>query len=177
MDQQHTELSARFMAERHALLAFIYALVQRADVAEDIFQEVWLRLADATRRDIVIDDPPRWFRGVARNLILHHWRAEKRVRVIVDSQLLDLVEQAFSEQDPFAEAMELRRSSLMACVSALPANAKEVLRLKYSDDLTADEVGKRLSRSSASIQMLLSRLRRSLEKCVNLRMGIHQGTA
>ncbi len=170
MDQRRMELSARFMAERHALLAYIHALVQRADVAEDIFQEVWLRLADAADRDVAIADAPAWFRGVARNLVLHHWRSGRRARVVVDSELLDLVDRAFAEQDPHAEELERRRLGLQACLRELPAHAKEVLRLKYVADLTAEEVGARLQRSSASVLMLLSRLRRSLEDCVNRRL-------
>lgn len=177
MDTRLKELSTRFMAERHGLMAYIYGLVQQAEVAEDVFQEVWLRLADAAGRGVAIDHPPRWFRGVARNIILHHWRTEKRARVIVDSELLDLVDQAFAEQESEGGELERRRRGLQECLRELPAHAKEVLRLKYVADLTADEVGARLSRSSASVLMLLSRLRRGLEDCVNRRMRLSGGAA
>jgi RNA polymerase sigma-70 factor (ECF subfamily) len=170
MDQQRTQLTGRFMAERHALMAYIHALVQRAEVAEDIFQEVWLRLADAAERGVAIDDPPRWFRGVARNLVLHHWRSEQRSRVIVDSGLLDLIDQAFSEQDELHDALASRRLGLRACISELPEHAKEVLRLTYVVDLSAEAVAAKLERTSASVLMMLSRLRRSLEECVNRRL-------
>ncbi len=177
MDQRHTDLTASFLADRHGLMAYIQALVQRTDVAEDVFQEVWLRVADAAKRNIPITDPARWCRGVAKNVVLHHWRSEKRARVIVDSELLHLVDRAFAEQDPYAEELELRRHGLRACVGELPEHAKEVLRLKYVVDLTAEEVGARVQRTTASVLMLLSRLRRSLEECVDRRVRSHEGRA
>ena len=177
MEQRLTELTTRFMAERHVLMAYIYGLVQQADVADDIFQEVWLRLAEAANRGTEIVDPPSWFRGVARNLVLHHWRGERRARVIVDSAILDLVDQAFAEHDHQVDALEQRRRCLRACLAELPDHAKEVLRLKYLADLTANQVGERMRRSSASVLMLLSRVRRSLEECVTRRLRGQEGHA
>src|SRR3954465_3086190 len=97
-------LSSRFMAERHALLGFIYGMTRDLAAAEDILQEVWLRLADVAQSGEPLTHPGRWGRGVAKNLILHYWRDRRTARGVADSELLDLVEQAMNEaQDHWAE--------------------------------------------------------------------------
>ncbi len=78
MTDRINSLSTRFMAERHSLMGFIYGMVRELATAEDLFQEVWIRLQAAVERGEPIADPGKWCRGVARNLILHYWRDQRR---------------------------------------------------------------------------------------------------
>src|SRR5439155_6359944 len=97
MTERMKALTTRFVTERHALMGFIYGMVRNLAAAEDIFQEVWIRLQEATERGDAIADPAKWSRGVAKNLILHYWRDQRGAKVVADSELLDLVEQALDE--------------------------------------------------------------------------------
>ena len=45
-----TELAAQFMAQRHSLTACIEGLVRDPAAAEDVFQEVWICLAEAAEK-------------------------------------------------------------------------------------------------------------------------------
>jgi RNA polymerase sigma-70 factor (ECF subfamily) len=160
-------LSARFMAERHALMGFIYGMIRDLAVAEDLLQEVWIRLAEAAERGEQIADPAKWCRGVARNLILHYWREKRTAKVIADSELLELVEQALNEnQDHWAE----RRQALMECIDRLPEKAKRLLRMKYEQGLSFAGMAQRLRRSVDSLKMALCRVRRALLECVERRL-------
>ena len=58
MPQTLRILSSEFLAGRHELMAFVYGLVRDPQAAEDIFQEVWIRLAEAAEQETVAD-PPR----------------------------------------------------------------------------------------------------------------------
>jgi hypothetical protein len=51
------------MGQRHSLTALIEGLVRDPAAAEDIFQEVWIRLVDAAEKGTEIQDLPRWCRG------------------------------------------------------------------------------------------------------------------
>lgn len=169
MTDRMKTLSSQLMAERHSLMGFIYGMVRDLAAAEDIFQEVWIRLAEAAERDEPIADPGRWCRGVARNLILHHWRSSRASRVIVDSELLELVEQAMNEsQDPWAE----RRHALMMCIDRLPQPSKELLRMKYDQGLSFAAMAQMLCRSIDSLKMALSRVRRVLQECAERRLRL-----
>jgi RNA polymerase sigma-70 factor (ECF subfamily) len=160
-------LSACFMAERHALLGFIYGMVHDLSVAEDLLQEVWVRLAEVAEREEPIADPAKWCRGVARNLILHHWREKRTAKVIADSELLDLVAQAFNENpDYWAE----RRQALMECIERLPGRSKRLVEMKYDQGLSFAAMAQQLRRSVDSLKMALCRVRRALLECAERRL-------
>src|SRR5690349_15016359 len=56
-------LNSAFVRERHALLGFVLGLVRDRAAAEEIVQEVWIRLARSADRGAEIQQPARWFRG------------------------------------------------------------------------------------------------------------------
>ena len=172
MEPQERQLTSQLLASRHSLFAFIHGIVRSTHDAEDIFQEVYLRFADAVRRGVEIQDPARWCRGTARNLILHHWRSQRNAKVVMDSELFDLIELAFGEQDDGTDYWLTRQQALSDCVGELPPHSRDLLRLKYDEDLTADGVAGRLSRSAASVLMALSRLRRSLRECAEKKLRL-----
>jgi len=167
MTERLKSLSSRFVAERHALLGFIYGMIRDLAAAEDILQEVWIRLAEAAERDERIDDPARWCRGVARNLILHHWRDQRAAKVVADTELLDLVEQALSEHhDHWTD----RRQALMACIDRLPERSKQLLQMKYEQGLSFASMAEQLGRSLESLKMALCRVRTVLVECAERRL-------
>ena len=166
------ELSSQFLSDRYGLMAFIYGLLRDPTAAEDIFQEVWVKLAEAAERGRAIDDMPAWCRGVARNLILRHWNEAKRVVVTADSELLAAVEQAFAEQDALRSVWQARRETLVACIRDLPGHARELLALKYEQGLTAATIAERLGGSVDRLFVTLSRLRHSLAECIERRLRL-----
>jgi len=167
MSERIKTLSARFVAERHYLMGFIYGMVRDLAAAEDILQEVWIRLAEAAERGESILEPGRWCRGVAKNLILHYWRDKRTAKVIADSELLDIVEKAFEEnEEPWLE----RRQALMKCIDGLPGKSKQLLRLKYDQGLSFADMAQRLRRSKDSLKMALHRVRQALVACVEKRL-------
>jgi len=160
-------LSTRFMAERHALMGFIYSMVRDLAGAEDILQEVWIRLAEAAERGEPIADAAKWWRGVAKNLILHYWREKRTAKVIADSELLDLVEQALNEQPAAADE---RRQALMECIDHLPEKSKQLLQMKYEQGLSFAFMAERLQRSIDSLKMAVCRVRQALLECAERKL-------
>ncbi len=163
--------NAEFVSRRHELFGFIYALVRDVHDAEDLVQEVWLRFAAALENGTRIEKPAAWCRGTAKNLILHHWRDQANAKVLVDSELVDLVELAFSEHEHDSDLWQSRRQALADCVAALPEKSKRLLILRYERGQPVAKVAEALDQSLGSIMMALSRLRRSLQKCVNDKLG------
>ena len=161
------ELAAQFMGQRHSLTAFIEGLVGDPAAAEDIFQEVWIRLAEAAEKGTEIEDLPRWCRGVARNLILHYWRDRRGDREIADSRIVEFVETAFAEQAGAVEHWLDRRKALAGCIDRLPDHARELLRMKYDQGRSMAEIGRLLRRSLNGVMVSLSRLRHALSDCVD----------
>ncbi len=167
MTERLAELSAQFVTERHALLGFIYSMVRNLAAAEDILQEVWLRLAQAAQRHEPIEHTGRWCRGVAKNLILHYWREKRVARILADQELLELVEQALTEHD---DSWRERRQALMECIDLLPERSRQLLVLKYDRGLTFAAMAGLLRRTKESLKMALCRIRQTLLECAERKL-------
>lgn len=165
MDAQSKALSSLFLKQRHALQTFIRSMLRDDDAAEDVFQEVWLQFADAQQKGTEIQNLAKWSRGVARNLILKHWRRQRTSKVIADSEMLELVEEAFDEQDDREAYWESRRKALKACMKKLPEKSRQILDLRYEGDQPVAAVAEGLGKTTASVMMMLSRIRKSLSAC------------
>jgi DNA-directed RNA polymerase specialized sigma24 family protein len=148
MAERIKALSSRFVAERHALMGFIYGMIRDLAAAEDILQEVWLRLAEAAERDEPMRD-------------------RRAPKVVADSELLDLVERALDEhQDHWAD----RRQALMECIDRLPEKSKQLLHMKYNQGLSIAAIAERLQRSVDGLKMALCRVRQALLDCAEQKL-------
>src|SRR6185503_7096844 len=66
MSETLKQITTEFLASRHQLMSFIYGLVRDPQVAEDIFQEAWLKLAGALEKGVVIEHQGKWCRKAAK---------------------------------------------------------------------------------------------------------------
>jgi RNA polymerase sigma-70 factor (ECF subfamily) len=173
VDRQQ-QLMAEFVASRHSLFAFIHGFVRNAHDSEDLFQEVWVRLSRALTEGAEIQDQAKWCRGVARNLILHYWRDRKSDKVIADSELMDLVEQAFEEEQHRPDYWRARREAVAECMEVLPERARQLLRLKYTEGLSAEAAGAKIRQTAAAVLMALSRVRRALRECAEAKLKLRE---
>jgi RNA polymerase sigma-70 factor (ECF subfamily) len=114
-------------------------------------------------------DPAKWCRGVAKNLILHYWRDKRVGKVVADSELLDLVEQALNEQP---DDWSGRRQALMECIDRLPGKSRQLLQLKYDQGLSFAAMAGRLKRSVDGLKMALCRVRRVLLECAQRKLRL-----
>jgi RNA polymerase sigma-70 factor (ECF subfamily) len=177
MNERTQHITAQFLADRHRLMAFIHGLLRDPQTAEDVFQEVWLKLSAELEKGTLIENPPAWCRTVARNLILMHWRSRKTSRVIVDSTLtefLDFVEQAFAENETVDETGPERRRALAGCLRALPEKSRRLITLKYEQELPLKEIAGAVGQSTDAVIKTLVRLRQALAACVEKRLKLQE---
>lgn len=165
------EPTSEFLAHRDALAGFILGLTRDTHVAEDIFQEVWLRFAKALEGREEIRNVFSWSRTVARRLVIDHWRKNQSSQLVFNSELAELMEQAFDEQDSHHDIWRDRLRALEECVKNLPDYSKEILRLKYEKNYTAREEARETNRTVNAVLMALSRLRQILAQCVSEKLG------
>jgi RNA polymerase sigma-70 factor (ECF subfamily) len=168
------QLTNEFLASRHGLYGFIYGLVRNTHDAEDVLQEVWLRFFNAVAEGVEIQDQAKWCRGTARNLILHYWRDRRDDKVIVDQELLDLAELAYTEQDRNSPYWSMREQALRECMDGLPERFKHLLRLKYCMGLSAEAVAEELRQSVAATFKTLSRVRQALRECAQKKLDLQR---
>lgn len=171
------QITAQFLADRHRLMSFIHGLLRDPQTAEDIFQEVWSKLAAELENGGDIENPPAWCRTVARNLILMHWRTQKNSKVVVDSMLVEFVEfvdQAYAENDAVNDVGPERQRALSECLSALPEKSRRLLTLKYEQGLSLNAIAAAVAQSTDSVIKALLRLRHALGVCVEKKLKLQQ---
>ncbi len=166
--------AAEFIRERHQLGAFVYGLLRDAHLAEDVLQEVWLRLAAEMEKGTTPMNQAAWCRAVARNLILQHWERQRSAKVVTDSALLesflDRVENAFAEAEDTPEEWSAQRKALEECVAALPERSRRLLNLKYEARASMKDIARELGQSFEAVTKALYRLRRALLECVERKL-------
>jgi RNA polymerase sigma-70 factor (ECF subfamily) len=137
------------------LLAFIRTHVADEVAAEDILQDVFLKIH--TRLDTLADDRKltSWVYQIARNAIIDHYRAQRPM-----AALLDLI--AAPEEPPADLARELA-PGLQDMLDALPAEYRQALVLAELEGLTQQELATRLGISLSGAKSRVQRARRRLK--------------
>jgi RNA polymerase sigma-70 factor, ECF subfamily len=161
-----------FLAARVLVQAHIRALVRDHALAGDVFQELWLRFERATRRGEVIANVPAWCRSAARLIALEAWRKQGRELPTADDTLAQLVDQAYQEQDGYADQWASQSAALTKCLDQLPPRSRQLITLRYQQNQPIADVATQLGQSLGSVKTALCRLRVALADCVKKRLEL-----
>jgi RNA polymerase sigma factor (sigma-70 family) len=143
------------------LYSFLYRLAGRRDLADDLYQETWLRLARHAGRLTPDTDLAGWLYTVARNQYFDHHRSatldDERLR---ETHLLPLP-QATEAPDEAASANDTRERLERALAELAPAH-REVLLLVAVEGMAQDQVAEILGIEHGAVRQRLSRARAQL---------------
>jgi RNA polymerase sigma-70 factor, ECF subfamily len=120
------------------LLAYLYRLVGQTQIAEDLMQETFVRLVREAQSYRYPRPFAPWLYTIARNLALNEHASAYRRRVELG---LPLPEVLTSELDP-AEMVEgwTRRDDLQQALVHLTFEQREVLSLRFGQEMSVKEV-------------------------------------
>jgi len=129
---------------RHKGPVFRYLKRQAGDaaVAEELFQDVWIRLINARHDYAVKARFTTWLYTIAHNRLLDHFRARGRAELTSLDEVPETV-LAFPAADPPPERQLERRElagRLLAAIDALPAAQREAFLLQQEGGLTVEEI-------------------------------------
>lgn len=162
-----------FLACRPLIQAHIRSLVREAALAEDVFQEVWVRFERVTRHGEIIANVPAWCRATARLVALEGWRKQSREQPTPDAELAALVEQAYTEQDQRADFWSDYGPALAQCLDALPARSRDLILRRYRHNQPIAQIAVQIGQSLGSVKTALCRLRLALADCVRKRLKVN----
>ncbi len=147
--------------EQGFIQAYAYAIVRDLHLAEDVYQEVAVILAQNWAR-VPPGLPRPWLKEVVRRKSLEVARRSRR-HVLFSDETLELLAGAF-DQLP-AEDRQLREA-LADCVDKLPPSIRAVLESRYREDRSCDDIAARLGRSVQGVYAVLKRARATLADCI-----------
>lgn len=153
------------------LMSYIHRRIASADDAEDIFQEVFLRIHRSGDRLAEVRDLSAWIFGVARNAITDYYRGRSRGLISVTGLPGDPSAPG-SDSPPVRESCDCgchQVEELTNCVeplvSFLPEPYREAVRLTELGRLTQREAAARVG---ISLSGMKSRVQRGREKLKDL---------
>ncbi|TMF10142.1 MAG: sigma-70 family RNA polymerase sigma factor [Chloroflexi bacterium] len=154
------ELYDRYVGQ---IYRFVRARIRDDSAAEDITAEVFL---SALRHIKGYRDQGRpfscWLYRIAVNAVASHYRGQ-RSALSLDDQL-GLVSPLLDPLDEVVDRERLR--TIWQAVDALPTQQRAAMILKFSEDMTMEEIGGVLGKSPAAAKLLvyraMQRLRREL---------------
>jgi len=164
LKQQDPELLDRLIVQyQHRLLRYLLYLTSNRETAEDLFQEVWMRVlvrGSQYKGDARFDT---WLFTIARNLVIDMRR--KRTMVSLEEMCAGTEDDRpleFASADPtpleYYQNMEDRERIARAMLKLDPLH-REVLVLRFHEELSLDEISKV---TSAPLSTVKSRLYRGL---------------
>ncbi|MGY4386329.1 RNA polymerase sigma factor (sigma-70 family) [Pedobacter sp. UYP24] len=141
----------------------IYLLVKDQYLAEDIFQDAFIKVINTLRSGKYNEEGKflPWVMRIAHNLVIDYFRREKRAPVITSADGTDIFNLLqFHEEN--AEDRILREQThleLRTMIRLLPDDQKEVLIMRHYADLSFKEIAEL---TGVSINTALGRMRYAL---------------
>ena len=152
-----------WLASQYALGGFVSLHVQDASLAEDVIQEV-ARQATANFDRYDPDRPfTAWVIGIARQRIAEHYRKQNRAPIVFSSDAVEMILPALAALK--AEPSD-RMQSLRECVKKLNDKQLKLIDLKYSEQLSSEDIASTIGSTPSSINVMLFRIRDALRRCV-----------
>lgn len=149
------------------LLAYLRASVRDNHVVEEIFQETmvvaWRRMPEFDRTRSF----GKWLRGIARRLILAHFRKEGKEPVSVDEHSLDWMDRKFAQiQSRSGDTLREKLSLLRECVDSLSEENRRTIEARYLDQCSLNEIVSRLGLAVQTVKKRLYRAKLQLADCI-----------
>ena len=167
MEGDADALATIVLRYKEKIYTSIYLLVKDKYLAEDIFQDVFIRVIDTLKGGKYTDEGKflPWAMRIAHNMCVDHFRKVKRSPTIKTSDDRDIFE-VLNFSEPGADQKMMAGQShdrVRKMVDMLPEDQREVIILRHYADLSFKEIA---DLTRCSINTALGRMRYGL---INLR--------
>lgn len=163
------------LIERHKrrVRDYIYMMVKDNDVADDIFQETFIKVIRVIDEGRYTDNGKflSWVLRIAHNQVIDHFRAQKQNRQLNEAEAgydvlgtLRLAERTVEDEI----VCEQIASDVRRMVELLPDEQREVVMMRYYSGMSFKEIAEQ---TGVSINTALGRMRYAL---INLRRMIRE---
>jgi RNA polymerase sigma-70 factor (ECF subfamily) len=155
------ELMARYQSKIYNYILFT---VRNQEVAEDLFQETFMKAIVTIQQGRYTADGRfgAWITRIAHNLVIDAFRTERSENTISNDECeVDLLNDADLCDDNVEMQMvnDQTLADVRRLVNALPANQREVVYMRYYQDLSFKEIAEI---TGVSINTALGRIRYAL---------------
>lgn len=149
------------------LRAYLLAALGNYDDAADVLQKTNLVLWRSAHRFQPGTDFIAWAITLARFELQSFYRDRSRDRHVFSEELAGMMLQTAAEELP---DLNDRQEALRHCLQGLSGKSREILQLRYDSSSSITQIAERVGKTEDAIKSALLRVRKSLERCIDLRM-------
>ncbi|NLX81580.1 MAG: sigma-70 family RNA polymerase sigma factor [Proteiniphilum sp.] len=152
---------ALFSKYEETLFSYIFYLVRNRDLADDIFQETFIKAITTIKRGKYTESGKfrSWISRIAHNLVVDYFRSEQKHSLISNDEYeYDLFNNSKFSDETIETSMVKNQihSDVKRLVDALPEMQREVLNMRYYNDMSFKEIA---DKTGVSINTALGRMR------------------
>jgi RNA polymerase sigma-70 factor (ECF subfamily) len=154
-----------YSATRAKLYGVVLRILRRADLADEVIQETYLKIwGNAGQFDPALASPITWMVAIARNRAIDVVRKKADVSL---EDVPDVLEVAADSPEPLAAremTEELKR--LLGCIGQLDADRRKLVLLAYYNGWSREQLAKQFGKPVNSIKTWLRRSLIEIRGCL-----------
>ncbi|GAA4282115.1 sigma-70 family RNA polymerase sigma factor [Gaetbulibacter aestuarii] len=172
MSGQEAALEILILRHKQKIYSFIYSKVFDSDIAEDIFQDTFIKVIRTLKRGAYNEEGKflPWVMRIAHNLVIDHFRKSNRMPKFDNAGEFNIFS-VLSDSTLNAEKRIIKaqvEDDVRRLVDELPDDQRDVLMMRIYKDMSFKEISER---TGVSINTALGRMRYAL---INLRKIIEK---
>jgi RNA polymerase sigma-70 factor (ECF subfamily) len=170
IDGNERSLEILILRHKQRIFSFIYSKVQNRDVADDIFQDTFIKVINTLKLGKYNEEGKflPWTMRIAHNLVIDFFRKGNRMPTFQNTDEFDIFS-VLSDNTLSAESELIKNQiheDVRKLVTELPDDQREVLEMRIFKEMSFKEIS---DQTSVSINTALGRMRYAL---INLRKMI-----
>jgi len=148
------------------LLLYVKKRVNQREDAEDLTQEVFLKLSKSDSKKI--ENVKSWVYTIAKNTIIDYYRKSKLHLEEIEG---DFVEESYNDQN----AVEELSSCITSYIEQLPAQYRDIMRMHEMEGIPQKDIAQKLNMNYVTVRSKIQRGRRKLKDIFTDCCTIEQG--
>jgi len=159
LKKKYSKIYDQYIAK---IYRFIFIKVNSQEIAEDLASETFLRGWERLKElDGKIDNLPASLYQIARNLVVDHYREKNNTNLVsADSSQIADPRNDLGEKVAFDSDLRI----ILATMTGLSDDYREVINLHYLDDLSIKETAQILNRPEGTVRVMLHRALKELRE-------------
>lgn len=142
---------------------FIFFKVSSKEIAEDLASQTFLKCWEHLSGGNKVDKFQAWLYRIARNLIIDYFRSREKEELPLIYQESGEGEIEEIKMDP---GQNLSREELEKIIFNLKSEAREIILLRYIEDLSIKEISKIVDKSTVNVRVIIHRAIKELQEFI-----------
>lgn len=169
----NTSFQTLFLRHKKRIFNYINSKVSDVDVSNDILQETFIKVFKIIKKGSYNEQGKflPWVLRISHNLVMDHFRKEKRSKIIYEKDLYNTFSSIKSSENSLKENIisdKTLSKTLSSMINTLPDSQKEIVKLRFFENLSFREIAEinniSINTALGRVRYSLNNLRKSMDK-------------